>query len=233
MSISSAAQRAMAEIAGAIQVGLAPPRAMTAVAFCDELDFAVGWIHPEPRWMERAGHAVRSGGGVWVIDPPDGDGVEERIRALGEPAGVVQLLDRHPRDCEALASSLGVPLHVVPMGAVDGAPFEVVPVVRLPRWKESALWFEQERTLVCADVLANAPGYSAASEPVGVHPLLRLRPPGVLRRYEPLPPAARPRRGSARRRRRRDDRRRDEPPLGEDPRARRLGGQESRRLLSG
>ena len=158
---------------------------MTPVRFCDELDFAVGWIHPEPKWMERAGHAVRSGGGVWVIDPPDGEGVEERIRALGEPAGVVQLLVRHPRDCAALASRLGVPLHVVPMTPIEGAPFEVVPVVRLPRWKEAALWFPNERTLVCADVLANAPGYSAASEPVGVHPMLRLRPPGVLKRYDP------------------------------------------------
>jgi hypothetical protein len=159
---------------------------MTAVRFCDELDFAVGWIHPEPRWMERAGHAIRSGGGAWVVDPPDGDGVEERIRALGEPAGVVQLLDRHPRDCEQLAQRLGVPLHDVPMNAIAGAPFEVVPVVRWPGWKECALWFPNERTLVCADVLANAPGYTAPSEPVGVHPFLRLRPPSVLRRFDPL-----------------------------------------------
>ena len=33
---------------------------------------------------------------MWAIDPPDGDGVEERIRAPGEPAGVVQLLDHKP-----------------------------------------------------------------------------------------------------------------------------------------
>jgi hypothetical protein len=159
---------------------------MTAVRFCAELDFAVGWIHPEPRWMERAGHAVRSDGQVWVMDPPDGDGVEKRIRALGEPAGVVQLLDRHPRDCEQLAERLGVPLHVVPMTPIEGAPFEVVSVVRWPGWKECALWFPKQRTLVCADVLANAPGYTAPSEPVGVHPFLRLRPPSSLRRFEPL-----------------------------------------------
>ncbi len=159
---------------------------MTPVSFCDELDFAFGWIHPAPSWMLRAGHAVLSGGGVWVVDPPDGDGVEERIRALGEPAGVVQLLDRHPRDCEALAGRLGVDLHVLPFDGVDGAPFEVVPVLRLPTWKEAALWFPQERTLVVADALANAPGYKAPSETVGVHPWLRLRPPGVLRTFDPL-----------------------------------------------
>lgn len=156
------------------------------VRFCDELDFAFGWVHADPPWMDRAGHAVLSGAGVWVIDPPDGVGVEERIRALGEPAGVVQLLDRHPRDCEALAGRLDVPLHVLPFDGVDGAPFEVVPVLRLPRWKEAALWFPAERTLVCADALANAPGYSAPSEDVGVHPMLRLRPPGVLKSFDPL-----------------------------------------------
>lgn len=159
---------------------------MSAVRFCDRLDFALGWIHPEPEWMQRAGHAVRSGGGVWVIDPPDGEGVVQAIRALGEPAGVVQLLDRHERDGAALAQRLGVPLHVVPFDGVPGAPFDVVRVMRLPTWKEVALWFPAERTLVCADVLASGPGYSAPSEPVGVHPMLRLRPPAGVRRHEPL-----------------------------------------------
>ncbi|HVP03253.1 MAG TPA: hypothetical protein VMT10_11830 [Solirubrobacteraceae bacterium] len=153
---------------------------MAAVRLCDRLAFAFGWIHPDPAWMARAGHAVRSDGGVWVIDPPDGDGVEERIRELGEPAGVVQLLDRHPRDCAALARRLGVELHVLPFGGVDGAPFEVVSVVRRRHWHEAALWFAAERTLVCADALANAPGYSAPGEAVGVHPMLRLFPPRVL-----------------------------------------------------
>jgi hypothetical protein len=129
---------------------------------------------------------VRSGGGVWVLDPPDGEGVEDEIRRLGEPAGVVQLLDRHPRDCAALAERLGVPLHVVPSGGVRGAPFRVVRVLDIPGWKEVALWFEQERTLVCADLLAAGPGYKAPSEPVGVHPMLRVHPPGAIRRLRPL-----------------------------------------------
>ncbi len=157
---------------------------MSAVTFCDELDFAVGWIHPQPDWMERAGHAVRAGGRVWVIDPIDGDGVEERIRALGEPAGVLRLLDRHPRDCETFAERLGVPLRCEPFEGVEDAPFEVVPILRTRFWREVALWFPAERTLVCADVLANAPGYRAPGETVGVHPLLRIRPPRVLARFD-------------------------------------------------
>jgi hypothetical protein len=153
------------------------------VTFCDELEFAFGWIHPDPSFMLRAAHAVRAQGRIWLIDPIDGDGVDERIRALGEPAGVVRLLDRHPRDCEAFAARYGVPLHREPRGGVGGAPFEVVSVVRIPRWTEVALWFPDERTLVCADALANAPGYRAPGEPVGVHPFLRLRPPRILTTY--------------------------------------------------
>ncbi len=156
---------------------------MTAVSFCDELDFAVGWIHPDPDWMGRAGHAVRSGGRVWVLDPVDGDGVEERVRGLGDPAGVVRLLDRHPRDADAFAARLGVPLHTEPFDGVPGAPFEVVPILRTPLWREVALWFPEEATLVCADALCNARGYTAPGEVVGVHPFLRLHPPRGLIAY--------------------------------------------------
>lgn len=154
-----------------------------AVSFCDELEFAFGWIHPDPAWMLRAGHAIRAGGGVWIVDPIDGDGVDERIAALGAPAGVVRLLDRHPRDCAAFAERLGVPLHLEPVDGVPGAPFEVIPVLSVPGWHEVALWFPQERTLVCADALANAPGYRAPGERVGVHPMLRPRPPKALKGY--------------------------------------------------
>lgn len=158
-----------------------------AVTFCDELPFAFGWIHPEPPWMERAGHAVLAGGKVWVIDPIDGEGVEERIRALGEPAGVIRLLDRHPRDCRAFAERLGVPLYREPHATdVPDAPFEVVPVLRMRGWHEVALWFPEERTLVCADALVNAPGYRAPGEVVGVHPMLRIRPPRLLSRLPAL-----------------------------------------------
>jgi hypothetical protein len=104
-------------------------------------------------------------------------GVEERIRALGEPAAVVQLLDRHNRDCAAVAERLGVPLHVTPFDGVDGAPFEVIPVVRRKRWQEVALWFPAERILAVGDALGTADYYRAGDEPVAVHPLLRLVPP--------------------------------------------------------
>jgi hypothetical protein len=149
--------------------------------FCDETEVGFGWIAPEPALLERASHALRSNGRVWLVDPVDGEGVEERVRALGAPAGIIQLLDRHKRDCATLAARLGVPLHRVPLGGLPGSPFEVVAVVDRRRWREAALWWRSEQVLVFADALGTATYYRAAGERLAVHPLLRLTPPRALR----------------------------------------------------
>jgi hypothetical protein len=148
-----------------------------SVRVVDETGFGFGWL--EAARMQRTSHALAAAGRVWVIDPIDGDGVDERIRALGEPAGVIQLLDRHERDGAAFAARLGVPLHVVPR-AVDGSPFRFLPVASSRWWREVALWWPDERVLACADVLGTIPYFRAGAEPAGVHPFLRLRPPRPL-----------------------------------------------------
>jgi hypothetical protein len=125
--------------------------------------------------MQRCSHALVEDGRVWVIDPVDGDGVEERIRAAGAPAGVLQLLDRHNRDCAAVAARLGVRHHVVPQGSLG--PFAFIAVRSTQSWNEVALWWPDRRVLVCADVLGTARYYRAGKERLAVHPLLRLRPP--------------------------------------------------------
>jgi hypothetical protein len=134
--------------------------------------------------LRRTSHALRAGGGVWLVDPVDGEGVEERVRALGEPAGVVQLLDRHSRDSAALAERLGVP-HVVAYAGDERSPFELVPIVRRRRWREVALWWPERRVLVCADALGTIGYFVAPGDRVGVHPLLRLFPPRALARLDP------------------------------------------------
>ena len=143
------------------------------VGFCDEFDGGFGWIVEE--FMERCSHALVDDGRVWAIDPVDGDGVEERIRAAGTPAGVLQLLDRHNRDCARLAARLGVRHHVVPQGSVG--PFACIAVRDRNSWNEVALWWPDHSVLVCADVLGAAPYYRAGNERLAVHPLLRVRPP--------------------------------------------------------
>lgn len=143
------------------------------VRFCDEFDGGFGWIVDES--IARCSHALVAGDRVWVIDPVAGDGVEERIRAAGEPAGVLQLLNRHRRDCASLADRLGVPHHVVPRQAIG--PFEFLPVRMGWIWKEVALWWPERRVLVCADALGTVAFFRAGDERLALHPVLRLFPP--------------------------------------------------------
>jgi hypothetical protein len=112
------------------------------------------------------------------------DGVEERVLTLGEPAGVIQLLDRHGRDAAAFARSLGVPHHVVPR-AIAGSPFGFLPVASLRFWREVALWWPEQRILACGDALGTLPFFRAGSEPIGVHPFLRPFPPRELHGLDP------------------------------------------------
>jgi hypothetical protein len=156
-----------------------------AATFVDELPFGFGWIAPEPVFMKRASHALVAGGRVWLVDPVEDEAALERAAALGDPGGVLQLLDRHGRDCERVAERFGVPLHVVPTEAPAGAPFEVVPLLDNRFWHEVALWFPEHRTLVVADAVGTAQYYRAPRERLAVSPPLRLTPPRRLLRFEP------------------------------------------------
>ena len=152
----------------------------------DELDSGFGWVSAEQPKLELASHALAADGRVWLIDPTDVLELDERVRSLGEPAAVIQLLDRHNRGCAAVAARLGVPHHRVPLGGISESPFEVVPIVRRARWNEVALWWPERRVLVTADALGTVPHYFAlGGERVGVHPLLRLTPPRRLADYTP------------------------------------------------
>ena len=148
----------------------------------DEQPHSLSWVLDEP--MRRTSHALVADGRVWLVDPVDVREAMGRVAQLGEPAGVLQLLDRHNRDNAAIAHRLGVPYLRLPR-SVPGSPFEVVQVIGVPRWREIALWWEAERTLVVAEVVGTGPFFTDGSPPAGIHLVLRLRPPGVLRRFEP------------------------------------------------
>ena len=150
-----------------------------SVRFVDELEDGAGFGWTEDATLRRTSHALAEDGRVWLIDPIDGDGVEQRIRALGEPGGVIQLIDRHSRDGAALATRLGVPLHVVPESLPE-TPFRFVQLLRGRWWKEAALWWPDRRVLVCADALGTVPFFRVGDEPVGLHPFYRLKPPRAL-----------------------------------------------------
>ena len=157
---------------------------MPAHRFCDEFDGGFGWVIEEK--LCRASHALAVGGGVWLVDPVDVAGLDDRIAALGEPRGVIQLIDRHGRDSAALAERLGVRHHHVPFDGIPDAPFDFVRIVSFPGWREVALWWPEERTLVAGDAVGTLPYFREQDARIGVHPALRLTPPHGLRRFEPL-----------------------------------------------
>jgi hypothetical protein len=148
----------------------------------DESDDCFGWVADER--LGRTSHALGVGGRVYLIDALLGDGVEERIRTLGEPTAVLQLLDRHDRDCAAWAERLGVP-HLRAWRDIGDAPFEVLPVYDNRVWREVALWEPVSATLLCADALGTSPYFCAPGERIGWHPLVRLRPPASFRAVSP------------------------------------------------
>ncbi len=148
----------------------------------DETGPAVSWVLDEA--MQRASHAIAADGRVWFVDPVDVTEAVDRALALGEPAGVLQLLDRHPRDCRALAERFGVP-HLRLPGTVPGSPFEAFDVVKVPRWHEVGLYWAEHRLLVVPETVGTGPMYRHGDVPAGIHLFLRLRPPGSLKRWAP------------------------------------------------
>jgi hypothetical protein len=148
----------------------------------DEFPFGFSWYPDEA--LTRTAHALDTGDGVWLIDPVDVPEAIDRAAALGPPAGVVQLLDRHDRDCAAIAARLGVP-HLRLPRAIPSSPFTVVPVLDLPRWRERALWWPERRVLVVSELIGTNSAYAVGDGPAGVHPLLRWLTPRALRGYAP------------------------------------------------
>ena len=151
--------------------------------FCDDLGpDGFGWVADEA--ATRTSHALAADGKVWLVDALDWPDAIDRALEAGEPAGVIQLLDRHNRDCASLAARFGVP-HVVAPGQLPGTPFAFVDVMQRKHWRESALWWAQTRTLVVAEVLGTNRFFTGGMAPIGVHVVLRLTPPKALAAFEP------------------------------------------------
>jgi hypothetical protein len=160
---------------------------VVSIDACD----ALVWI-ADRRAPRRASTAIRLADGCLLVDPVDAPGLDDVLRPLGPVTGVCMLLDRHRRDCRKLAERHGCPLLVPSTLAGSGEPL-VIPgiqeraILAVPGWNESCLWLPARRLLVCAEVVGTAPWYLAGDEPLGVQPLLRIRPPrGALGGLDPL-----------------------------------------------
>ena len=149
-------------------------------------EFTLGLSWEIAEGTRRTSHAIRGDDGrVWLVDPVDHPDAMARVAALGEPAAVLQLVDRHNRDCAAIAARLGVPHLSVP-DAVADSPFQAIAVLRMKRWRETALWWPQRELLVVAEAIGTAEVFTAGGHgAVGMHPILRPRPPKALRDHRP------------------------------------------------
>ncbi|CAN5591722.1 hypothetical protein BH24ACT24_BH24ACT24_11930 [soil metagenome] len=143
----------------------------------DRLPWAVTWTAREP--MERSAHALAADGRVWLVDPMADDAALRAAEALGEVVGVLQLLDRHPRDCVSLARRYGVP-HLRLPEQLPGSPFEVRRITWLPGWREVGLWWGEHEAFVIPEAVGTASYFAVGGRPLGVHPFLRAQPPAVL-----------------------------------------------------
>jgi hypothetical protein len=148
----------------------------------DQLPCGFSWVLREP--MLRTSHALVDDGRVWLFEPTAVPEALARVAQLGEPVAVVQLLDRHNRDCAAVAARLGVPHLKVP-DTIPDSPFEVFSMVDVPGWKERALWWPEHDLLFVPEAIGTGPYFRLGDEAAGIHPMLRAWPPGALRGRTP------------------------------------------------
>ena len=138
---------------------------------------------------------------VWVVDPVDVTGLDDMLSDLGTVRGVVVLLDRHKRDSAAVANRHDVSVWIP--GFFDGvaedlaAPverfrhdladsgFAVHEVIDSRLWQEALLFDRERGILAVPEAVGTAAYFLAGEERLGVHPMLRLKPPSSLGRLDP------------------------------------------------
>jgi hypothetical protein len=141
---------------------------------------SVAWLADPGESMQRASCAIAVDGGCLVCDPVDAEGLDELLSGIGPVLGVCQLIDRHGRDCELLATRHGAP-RVAPRELASNPAFagiESRQLYRARRWNESALWLPARRLLVVPEAVGtNRFFLSHRTDRLGMHPLARVRPP--------------------------------------------------------
>lgn len=173
--------------------------ASTTIEVIDEWADGFGWLAHPAEAGRRASHAMRGEDGVWLFDPIDGPGVDERVAELGPVAGVAVLSNYHGRDAAALADRHEVAVHLpawmdrvadavdAPVERYDAPVGEWVPLadagieVRTVdptiAWREAIAFSPTDGTLRIPDMLSSLPQMCVGTERLGWFLLHRLAPP--------------------------------------------------------
>lgn len=158
------------------------------------------WIADPEEDGQRASHALETEAGVWVVDPVDAEGLDDRLEERGEVAGVVVLQDRHTRDAAEVARRHGVAVHLPEwmdlarekleteaetLGSeLPGTNYAVHQLIDTDEWEEAVLIDETTGTMVVPEALGTLAPFRAGDNELGVHPGLD-DPPRGLTDWEP------------------------------------------------
>lgn len=166
---------------------------VSALHVIDQWNDGFGWLaHPDEDGA-RASHAIKSDDGVWVIDPIDAPGLDDRLTELGDVAGVAVLCSYHARDAGRIARRHDVSVHVpdwmnrvadrvdAPVteyeSTLGDSGFEIRRAEPLSMWQEAIAYRADDRTLIVPDLLGSGPGYTVGDERIGIVLSHRLVPP--------------------------------------------------------
>ena len=167
----------------------------------DEFEAGFGWIAHPDEGGQRASHVIVGEDGVWVFDPVDAVGIDQRIEELGPVAGVAVCSSWHARDAGMLASRFDVPVAVpswisrvrsrivAPVldyeNTFPDAAFTLYPRRRIPRFEEAILYHEATATLYVPDSLGTTPHHALPDESIAPPLTYRLAPPTYLGQLAP------------------------------------------------
>ena len=154
-----------------------------SLELCDEFEGGFGWT--EPGFLERTSHAL----GVSA----EGSSSSTPSTCPGSTSGSAP--SASPRRSSSFStgtsgirrrSRLGSAFRIYGWSSdAHGGAGRLVRIVWNRVWKEVAFWEPERRVLVVADALGTVGYFTAPGEAIGVHPLLRLRPPRDLGELEP------------------------------------------------
>lgn len=160
----------------------------------------LSWIVHSDERSQRASHALVTKAGVWVVEPVDADGLDERVAGLGEVVGVLVIHDRHTRDAGEVAHRHDVAVHVpewmnLALEKLDttaesigselpGTDYSVHRLIDTDDWEEAVLVNETTDTMLVPEALGTLPSFRVNDNALGVHPALD-DPPRRLTDWDP------------------------------------------------
>jgi hypothetical protein len=176
---------------------VSPQSGLQAVS---EWEGGFSWISYPEEQEQRSSHALQTESGVWLIDPVDVDGLDDRVAHLGDVTGVLVLQDRHTRDATELARRHTVSVHIPewmtlvrtkldasPEFVADTLPgtnYTIHQLINTEEWEEAILVDESTNTMIVPEAVGTLPLFQANDNQLGVHPELE-EPPRKLAEWRP------------------------------------------------